>query len=213
MNMKKSIMALVLGLGLTVLSLTGCGSNRQKAAGLTGSTVVKEKSDSNIDSNAKPNDPAEKTKSGKTKSGKTKSGKTKSGKTSGLIDIDKVMGKKTTADKTAVTSLEEYMKKVPGAGKSLEELASMMENDQVSLKMSARGNALEMILTLKNEMDEVTAGAMKTGLETSFSAQEKLLKSQLKTLAAQSGLTGLRFEIIVNKNDGSELLHLSIQQD
>ncbi|MDD7267983.1 MAG: DUF4854 domain-containing protein [Lachnospiraceae bacterium] len=203
MNMKKSIMALVLGLGLTVLSLTGCGSNRQKAAGLTGSTVVKEKSDSNIDSNAKPNDPAE----------KTKSGKTKSGKTSGLIDIDKVMGKKTTADKTAVTSLEEYMKKVPGAGKSLEELASMMENDQVSLKMSARGNALEMILTLKNEMDEVTAGAMKTGLETSFSAQEKLLKSQLKTLAAQSGLTGLRFEIIVNKNDGSELLHLSIQQD
>ncbi len=208
MNMKKSIMALVLGLGLTVLSLTGCGSNRQKAAGLTGSTVVKEKSDSNIDSNAKPNDPAE-----KTKSGKTKSGKTKSGKTSGLIDIDKVMGKKTTADKTAVTSLEEYMKKVPGAGKSLEALASMMENDQVSLKMSARGNALEMILTLKNEMDEVTAGAMKTGLETSFSAQEKLLKSQLKTLAAQSGLTGLRFEIIVNKNDGSELLHLSIQQD
>ena len=203
MNMKKSIMALVLGLGLTVLSLTGCGSNRQKAAGLTGSTVVKEKSDSNIDSNAKPNDPAE----------KTKSGKTKSGKTSGLIDIDKVMGKKTTADKTAVTSLEEYMKKVPGAGKSLEALASMMENDQVSLKMSARGNALEMILTLKNEMDEVTAGAMKTGLETSFSAQEKLLKSQLKTLAAQSGLTGLRFEIIVNKNDGSELLHLSIQQD
>ncbi|MDO5100182.1 MAG: hypothetical protein Q4D52_01250 [Eubacteriales bacterium] len=228
--MKKRITALVLGLCLVVLPTTGCSIAKR----MTGSDARKEAIEKQQDELKKQAEELQKKKAElekktdelkkqleekKTKAEDNAESKTKSEaksetKSETKSKVSEKSGSSTAKQTDAkAANLEAYMEMVPGVKEGLSGMMASLQNEQMGFSMEIKENTIRMILTMKMEMDNTMSEAMKSGLETSFKAQQSSLKTQLANLSKQSGLTGLAYEIQVLKQDGSELLKMVIEQD
>lgn len=113
---------------------------------------------------------------------------------------------KTIAERKCRT-LEDYLNDYPSLKTTLDSYARQNSSSNMTMTIDIKGNTVIYAVKANVSVSSSDVSRYNSALTSSFASSEANFKSQIQKIESATGISGIKFEVVVTSSNGAELFH------